>query len=155
MALIIRYPVKPLYSGHHQDLNSVRYRGVRYIEVLLKSASFTSTTYSRVLGYRVIEPKVCQKVGVGRRKSLKTIYNRICFYDNLEITGWRVFASRKKSQSTQWTRMLFLWFILILTVKKKRLSMFNRNFHYCIHISILVPLCFGHLCNWKTLQRQR
>ena len=100
MALIIRYPVKPLYSGHHQDLNSVRYRGVRYIEVLLKSASFTSTTYSRVLGYRVIEPKVCQKVGVGRRKSLKTIYNRICFYDNLEITGWRVFASRKKSQST-------------------------------------------------------
>ena len=39
--------------------------------VLPKLISFTSKTYSRVLWYSVIEPKVCQKVGVGRRKNLK------------------------------------------------------------------------------------
>ena len=47
------------------------------MEVLPKLAYFTSKTYSRVLGYSVNETKVCQKVGVGRRKSLKTIYKRI------------------------------------------------------------------------------
>ena len=31
--------------------NSVRYRGVRYIEALPKLAYFTSKTYSGVLGY--------------------------------------------------------------------------------------------------------
>ena len=58
--------MKPLYSGHHQNLKS--YRGVRYIEVLPKLASFTSKPYFRVLGYSVIEPKVCQNVGVGRNQ---------------------------------------------------------------------------------------
>ena len=38
-------------------------RGVRYIEVLPKLAYFTSKTYSRVLGYSVIETKVCQSKG--------------------------------------------------------------------------------------------
>ena len=34
--------VKPLYSGHHRDLKKVSERGVRYIEVLAKSAYFAS-----------------------------------------------------------------------------------------------------------------
>ena len=37
------------------------------MEVLSKLADFTSKTYSRMLGYSVIETKVCQKVGVARR----------------------------------------------------------------------------------------
>ena len=27
--------------------------------------------------------------------------------------------------------------------------MCNRNFHDCIHISILIPLRIGHFCNWQ------
>ena len=61
-------------------------------------AYFTSKPCSRVFGYSAIEPKVCQNVGVGRRKSLKTIYGRISYlYDNLEATGWRVFVTRERS----------------------------------------------------------
>ena len=50
-----------------------------------------------------------------------------------------------KSQSTKWTGMLFLRFVLILSVEEKWLSMCNRNLHDCIHISIPVPFRFGHL----------
>ena len=65
--------VKPFYSGHHRDL---------------KIAYFTSKTYSRVLGYSEIQTKVCQKVGVGSRKILKTIYYSISsLYGNLKATG--------------------------------------------------------------------
>ena len=49
-------------------------RGVRCIEVLTKLAHFASKTCSSVLGYSAIEFKVCQKVDVRRRKSLKTVY---------------------------------------------------------------------------------
>ena len=41
--------------------------------------------------------------------------------------------------------MLFVSFVLILTVEDKWLSMCNRNLHDCIDISIPVPLRFGHL----------
>ena len=41
--------------------------------------------------------------------------------------------------------MLFVSFVLILTVQEKWLSMCNRNLHDCIDISIPVPLRFGHL----------
>ena len=52
-------------------------RGVHYIEVLPKLACFSSKTYSRVLGYSVIETKVCQKFGVGRRKPKDNILEDI------------------------------------------------------------------------------
>ena len=43
-----------------------------------------------MLGYSVIESKVCLKISVGRRNSLKTIYYRIsCLDDNLEATRWQ------------------------------------------------------------------
>ena len=48
--------------------------------------------------------------------------------------------------------MLLLWFLLILTVKKRWLVMCNRNLHDCIHVFILAPLHFGHLSNWETHQ---
>ena len=41
--------------------------------------------------------------------------------------------------------MLFISFVLILTVEEKWLSMCNRNLHNCIDNSIPVPLRFGHL----------
>ena len=79
----VQYPV-PLLGFKYSETslqrapsgpqNSVRYRGVRLREVFPKLAYFNSKTYSRVLGYSVIETKVCQKVGGGSRKSLKTIY---------------------------------------------------------------------------------
>ena len=43
------------------------------MEVLPKLAYFTSET-SKMLRYSVMEPKVCQKVSAGKRKSSKTIY---------------------------------------------------------------------------------
>ena len=62
------------------------------------SAKSASKTYSTVLGYSVIEPKVCQKVAVRGRKSLKTIYYRmLSLYDNLEATGWRVLVARERA----------------------------------------------------------
>ena len=42
--------------------------------------------------------------------------------------------------------MLFLWFLLILTVEEQWLSMWNRNLHDCIHISIC-PIAL-----WTSLQ---
>ena len=51
--------------------NGVSYREMSATEVLPELA--TSKTFSRVFWYSVIESKVCQKVGVGRRKSLKHI----------------------------------------------------------------------------------
>ena len=36
--------------------------------------------------------------------------------------------------------MLLLWFVLILTLMEKWLSMYNRNLHDCIHISISISL---------------
>ena len=52
-------------------------RGVRYIETLPKLAYLPSKTCSRVVVYRTIDPKVCQEAGLGRRKSLKTINQRV------------------------------------------------------------------------------
>ena len=43
-------------------------------------------------------PKVCQEAGIGRKKSLKAVYQRIsCLCVNLEATGWRVFAMRERA----------------------------------------------------------
>ena len=128
-------------------------RGVRYIKVFPKLACFTSKTFSRVFWYSVIESKVCQKVGVGRRK-LKTYQRISCLYDNLEATGWRVFVMRERANQRSGQECCS-WFVLILTVKEKWLSMYNRNLQDYIHISIPAPLPFGHLCNWKTCQPQR
>ena len=93
------YTVKPLYSGHHLDQNNVRYREVSATKVLPKLAYFASKTCSKVIGYSVINLKVCQEVDVGRRKrSLKTMYSTIsCLHDNLEATGWRLFAMRDRA----------------------------------------------------------
>ena len=49
-------------------------------------------------------------------------------------------------------KMLFLGLALIHNVMKKWLSMFNRNLHNCIHISVPVPLHLEHFCNWKERQ---
>ena len=43
---------------------------------------------------------------------------------------------RKKSKPTNWTRMMLLWFVLILTVNKRWLAMSNRitmflSLHHC------------------------
>ena len=60
-----------------------------------------------------------------------------------------------KNQPTKWTRTLFWWFVLFLTVKKRWLAMCNKNLHECGHISIPVPLHFEHLFNWKISQSWR
>ena len=45
--------------------------------------------------------------------------------------------------------MLFLWFILILTVREKWLSMYNRNLDDCIHIYSLFHCALGILASGK------
>ena len=65
----------------------------------------------------------------------------------VHLIDWLFHAFVLKSQSTKWTR--------VLTVKEKWLSMYNRNLHDCIHISIPVKLRFEHLSNWKTRSPQR
>ena len=48
--------------------------------------------------YSVIDPKVCQEAGVGRIKSLKTMYEGMsCLFENLEAIGWKVFAMRERA----------------------------------------------------------
>ena len=64
--------VKSLCRGHHRDLKIVPVRE----RCLLHRDSceislFYFKIYSRVLGYSVIEPKMCQKVGVQRKKEPK------------------------------------------------------------------------------------
>ena len=51
-----------------------------------------------MLGYSVIEPKVCQKGSVGKRKEPKNIILEVsCLYDYLEATGWQVFVMRERA----------------------------------------------------------
>ena len=45
-----------------------------------------------------------------------------------------------------------LWFVLILTVKKRWLALCNRNLHDCIYVSIPAPLRFGRIFNRETRQ---
>ena len=45
-----------------------------------------------------------------------------------------------KSHPKNRTRMLFLWCVLIHTVKKRWLSICNRNLYNCVRISFLAPL---------------
>ena len=82
------------------------------------------------------------------KKELKinTLEDIMLINDNLEATGWRMFVMRKRANQKKWTRMLFLWFVLILTINEKWLSEYNRNFDYCIHVSIPIPLL------WTSLQ---
>ena len=60
-----------------------------------------------------------------------------------------------KNQPMKWTRMLLLWFVLILTVKERWFATCNRNLHDCVHVSIPAPLCFRHPCNWEMRQPWR
>ena len=91
--------VKPFHSKHHQDLKIVSvtercplHRGSSQI------GSFCFKTCSRKLGYSTIDPKVFKEAHVARRESLKTIYQRILYlYDNLEATGWLVYAMRERT----------------------------------------------------------
>ena len=91
--------VKPFHSKHHQDLKIVSvtercplHRGSSQI------GSFCFKTCSRKLGYSTIDPKVFKEAHVARRESLKTIYQRISYlYDNLEATGWLVYAMRERT----------------------------------------------------------
>ena len=84
---------------------------------------------------------------MGRRKILKTIYQRIsCLHDNSEATGWRVFASVKEPTNEKDKNAVVLVGI-ILTVKMRWLAMCNRNLHDDIHVSIPAPLRLGHLYN--------
>ena len=82
--------------------NSARYqRGVTYIQVLPKLAYFASKTCFRVLEYNAINAKVCQEAGDERRKSLKTICQRIsCFYVRLEATGQRMVGTMCQQEPT-------------------------------------------------------
>ena len=45
--------------------------------------------------------------------------------------------------------MLLLWFVLILTVKKRWFVMCNRNLHDCIHVSIPAPFHFNIFATGK------
>ena len=69
----------------------------------------------------------------------------------LDTTGWRVCGLREKARQ----RMLLLWFVLILAVKKWWLALCKINLHDCMHVSLPTSLRFGHLCEWETRQQWR
>ena len=50
------------------------WKSVCHIDVRAKMVCLASKTCCRVLGYNEIDAKLCQEAGVGRIKSLKTIY---------------------------------------------------------------------------------
>ena len=60
------YTVKPLDSGHNLDLKilSVVEKCLMHRGFFPKLACFVSKTCFRVLGYRALEPNVCQEAGV-------------------------------------------------------------------------------------------
>ena len=102
-------------------------------------------------GIAQLTPK-CQVAGVGRRKSLKIIYQMIpCSHDNLEATVWRVFAMRERANLRSEKNSV----AVVCTnshSNKKQSAMRNRNLHECIHLSFFAQLFFGYLCNWETHQ---
>ena len=117
--------------------NGVSYREMSATEVLPELA--TSKTFSRVFWYSVIESKVCQKVGVGRRKSLKTIYYRIsCLYDNLEGTGWWVFVTPERANPRS---------------GRDAVSLVHNNSHckeVVVHVQQKSPWLYPYFYPWPT-----
>ena len=92
------------------------------------------------------------------------IHRTIYHYYAVSFVRWKFpflckedirFRNAWNSQSRKLTIMLLLWFVLILSVKKRWLAMCNRVFYDCIDVSIPAPLCFGHLCNWEMRQPWR
>ena len=70
------------------------------------------------------------------------------------MTIWEPLASvfnAWKSQPRKLTRMLLLWFVLFLTVKKKWSTMWNKNLHDYIHASIPAPLRLDIFATWKSV----
>ena len=92
------------------------------------------------------------------------IHRTIYHYYAVSFVRWKFpflckedirFCNAWNNQSRKLTIMLLLWFVLILSVKKRWLAMCNRVFYDCIDVSIPALLCFGHLCNWKMRQPWR
>ena len=128
--------MKHFSSRHHQDLKIVSiigrcplHRGSSQIDL------FCFKNLTGVLVYNVIDPRVCQETGVGRRKSLKKVLNGKC----LQCVKEPIIKVDKNAAA-------------VVLTKKRWLVMRNRNLHDCIHVSIPIPLCFGHLCYWETCQ---
>ena len=92
------------------------------------------------------------------------IHRTIYHYYAVSFVRWKFpflckedirFRNAWNSQSRKLTIMLLLWFVLILSVKKRWLAMCNRILYDCIDVSIPAPSCFGHLCNWEMRQPWR
>ena len=67
--------VKPFFIGRHRDLKVVSVLETCPLHRRsFKLDYFVSKTYSRVLEYNAIDPKMCQEAGFGRRRSLETEY---------------------------------------------------------------------------------
>ena len=92
------------------------------------------------------------------------IHRTIYHYYAVSFVRWKFpflckedirFRNTWNSQSRKLTIMLLLWFVLILSVKKRWLAMYNRILYHCIDVSIPAPLRFGYLCNWEMRQPWR
>ena len=147
------YMVKPLYNRHHQD-HKIMSVIVSIIVSTKKRFFLNCLILFRMLWYSIIEPKVFQKVSVERKKSLKSINWWIsCLYDNLKASRWWVFVTHERANQQSGQECCFFGSYKF-SLKRRSGWPFTTDIHIhiCIHISIPVPLRFGHLCIWRTCQ---
>ena len=86
---------KPLYNEHHRDLESVRYRAV------FPSQSFFPNSLILLQEFALGRPQNGARGLCWWKKEPKKIYQRIsCLYDNLDATGWQVFAMRERTNQS-------------------------------------------------------
>ena len=152
------------YSRHHWDIKVVSViESVCYIEVLSMSAYFALKIWSRVLGYSAIDPKVYQEIFVRRKKSLKRVIRGYHAY----MTTWNALlvnvCNARKNQPTKWTRMQVMWFVLILTGKRRGWWLLQQTYpwlyscYYSRPVALLPSLQLGNVSTaevnaaWKFL----
>ena len=144
------------YSRHHWDIKVVSViESVCYIEVLSMSAYFALKIWSRVLGYSAIDLKVYQEIFVRRKKSLKRVIRGYHAY----MTTWNALlvnvCNARKNQPTKWTRMQVMWFVLILTGKRRGWWLRATDISMIIFMLLFPPRCtFAIFATGKRVNRR-
>ena len=137
--------VKPLCSGHHRDLRKVSVKkGVSYMEVLPILVYFAWRFCFMLLGDSAIDSIVCQEAGLGKAE-------RQYIRESHAVGEWLQYVKKSTIGVDENTVA-----VVCTNFRYKRIGgrpCAAEHLHDCIHVSIPVPLPFGHTCNCETCQR--
>ena len=129
------------------------YSGVHYRQVPSELNIFCPKNCSRVLGYSAINQSVSKDQCWEKKEPKGNILEDIMYIWLFGRHWLTSVCNAWNDQPSKWKRrMLLLWFVLILTVKKKVVAICNRNINDCILVYNPASLHFGHLCNWKRIK---